>query len=763
MQSPTFHSELQLTPDREHPPNSRNELFLALGILCVLILVPFWKLALMQGYIITDDIFASDIMNEGFPYRYVLSEVLKSGTAPLWMPSIYGGFPLLARAEAGAAYPLNLLLFGLLPPYTALNVTILSTLVIGALGMYLYVREIGGGFVGGLAGGFAFAFSGYMLSHLKHLANVNASCWLPLGLFLIERAFRHSERKYLVWLGLIFGLQHLSGHTQVAYYSGVLYIAYFLFCYRGKSGKQAPFWKPLVKNGFSWMFVGSMVLGSALGAVQLLPTYELVSLSQRSGGVTFEYASDYAYDPANLLMFAYPYVNGDIGDGTYTRQSIFWEDYGYVGLTVLLLGLYACRKSWKNRYVKFYAALFVCSLFLVLGRNTPVYEAVFYLVPGMKYFRFPTRFLLIADTSLIVLGAIGMTRLGDSPTMRSGKGKAGSGRIPRIPIFVGCLVVVDLLYFQLRQNPIVDADAWRTPPRTLAVLQADSGMFRLYVLGGNESHKMAFARARGWEGDLTPYIEQRDFLQPSSNALYGISTPDGYANLTPNYLVEVWGDQNRGGLVYRMCSLQQGQIFPAPAFSRLMRMYNVKYLFSLWPVLHGLELSDLGRKGEVFMYEVESPLPRAYLVSRTIPVHDIDDAKRLLLSGDFDPSREAMVYEWEDPHLPASDSLIGSVSIKSYTPNAVEFETRSNAQALLVFSDSYYPGWKAYVDGGETPVFQANITQRAIGIPPGDHEVMFVFRSSPAVVGLWVTLGSFVILLAYLVTKCRKEKATAGP
>jgi len=55
--------------------------------------------------------------------------------------------PLLARAEAGVCYPPNLLLYGILPPYPALDVSILLTLVIAGAGMYtlgqLHVRMLG--------------------------------------------------------------------------------------------------------------------------------------------------------------------------------------------------------------------------------------------------------------------------------------------------------------------------------------------------------------------------------------------------------------------------------------------------------------------------------------------------------------------------------------------------------------------------------------------------------------------------------------------
>jgi len=725
--------------------------FLAACLILVLaVIIPYWKLALLQGLVITDDIFTSDIMNDAFPTRYYLGETLKSASFPLWIPHIYGGFPLLARAEAGVCYPLNLLAFGLLSPYAALNLVILLTLIIAALGMYVYIREIDGTFAAGLIGGVAFAFSGYIVSHIKHLSNINAACWLPLGLVCIERALRKNEPAYFVLLAPVFGLQHLSGHTQVAYYSGVLYLVYCVFRYvvvrkqtaRTKYPNQA-----VPKVRLVLYCAGALALGSGMGAVQLLPTYELVSFSQRAGGVTFDYAANYAYDPSNIFTFIYPYINGDIGAGTYKGNSIFWEDYGYVGLTVLVLALYGAIKQWKSAYVKMFTTTAVVSYILVLGPNTPFYEAVFHLVPGMNYFRFPTRFLLITDLSLIVLGAIGATHL----SQRFSKQRIGS--LSRGDLVIFALVVADLWYFQLRQNPIVDIDDWLRTPQTAQLIRSREGKgnetFRIYVIGGSESHKLAFAKARGWQGDLQPYIDQREFLQPSSNVLYGFSTPDGYANLTPNYLVEIWGDQNRGGLVFRTASVQENRFVPSPAFWKLMSMYNVKYILSLWPIVHEDEARPLGKIGQVFLYEHLGVLPRAYLVGNVKTVHDIDEAKRLMVSAEFNPQREALVYETVD--IAHSGTVTGDVVLTGYTSNRVEMRVSTKTDAVLIFSDSYYPGWKAFIGEREVKILQANVTQRAVPVPAGEHVVRFVFESEPVIRGLWITGFSVFLTAIFLI------------
>jgi len=731
----------------------KNEIFLASLIITLLVLSAFWKLTLMKGFIITDDIFTSDIMNEGFPYRFSMSQAIHNGEFPFWVPEIYGGFPLLARAEAGICYPINIIFFGLFSPWAALNIVILLTILTAGISAYIYVREVGGNFYAALSSGVAFALSGYLLSHLKHLSNVNAACWLPLGLYFIEKTIKENRSRYLVWFSLIFGIQHLSGHTQIAYYSGVFYLFYFIFRFIHQQklpGSQKNIlqknhsenvWKKLATNRLTYFFIGMLFIGSLLGAVQLFPTYELVSLSQRSGGVTFDYASNYAYDPKNLGMFIYPYINGDIGNLTYTGNSIFWEDYGYVGLIIFLLALHAAFRLWKNWYVKFFTIASIVSIILVLGPNTPIYKFVFEYVPGMKFFRFPTRFLLITDLSLVVLAGLAFSDF-INRYFKTNVKTAGA--------LLFCLIAVDLLFFQLRQNPIVDSEEWLRKPKSVEMIKQDTSIYRIFCVGGNQAHTLTFQKARGWEGDLQPFIEQREFIQPSSNVLYGLSTPNGYANLTPNYIVDIWGDQNRPGAIMKTAGIQDDKFFPTPIFWRLMNMYNVKYLSSLWQFVPQDGVEELGKYGDAYFYRNNNFLPRAFLVGKFKLVSDVNEAINVLFSKEFDPKNAVILFQTPEGYN-SSDSVHGNVRIIHYSRNNVKMDVEVDKDGILVFSDSYYPGWKAKVDGRDTKIYQSNVTQRAVIIPSGNHRVEFIFQPETILVGFLFTILGIVLFIIFLI------------
>ncbi len=74
------------------------------------------------------------------------------------------------------------------------------------------------------------------------------------------------------------------------------------------------------------------------------------------------------------------------------------------------------------------------------------------------------------------------------------------------------------------------------------------------------------------------------------------------------------------------------------------------------------------------------------------------------------------------------------------TPERVTIEVVSDGPRMLVLNDTLYPGWQAFIDGGRTTIWQANLSQRAVLIPSaGRHMVTFEFSSHPLQIGAIVS------------------------
>jgi lysophospholipase L1-like esterase len=68
---------------------------------------------------------------------------------------------------------------------------------------------------------------------------------------------------------------------------------------------------------------------------------------------------------------------------------------------------------------------------------------------------------------------------------------------------------------------------------------------------------------------------------------------------------------------------------------------------------------------------------------------------------------------------------------------------------FVVLAEKFYPGWRAYVDGRQVPVYKANYTFQAIAVPQGEHEILFSFQPTDFILGFVITMATCIGLLAY--------------
>ncbi|WP_281321765.1 YfhO family protein [Flavobacterium aestivum] len=99
----------------------------------------------------------------------------------------------------------------------------------------------------------------------------------------------------------------------------------------------------------------------------------------------------------------------------------------------------------------------------------------------------------------------------------------------------------------------------------------------------------------------------------------------------------------------------------------------------------------------------------------------------------------------------AKDSS-ATITLDSYKPNNLKYTSTNSKEGLAVFSEMYYEkGWKALVDGKETPIMRADYALRAIVVPAGKHSIEFKFDPQVVKTGGMITLISSVGMLFLLV------------
>ena len=90
----------------------------------------------------------------------------------------------------------------------------------------------------------------------------------------------------------------------------------------------------------------------------------------------------------------------------------------------------------------------------------------------------------------------------------------------------------------------------------------------------------------------------------------------------------------------------------------------------------------------------------------------------------------------------------GTARITAYEDNRIELDADTPTDGILVLSEVYYPGWKAYVDGSATEVMRADYNLRGIAVTGGTHHVVFVFSPPPFVTGAWISAAGVIVCLA---------------
>ncbi len=154
--------------------------------------------------------------------------------------------------------------------------------------------------------------------------------------------------------------------------------------------------------------------------------------------------------------------------------------------------------------------------------------------------------------------------------------------------------------------------------------------------------------------------------------------------------------------------------------------------------------------GDVKIYANQDLLPRAYVVTETIAAQTPQEAVQLLQEQlAAEPMLPPTTVVEGLPALEGADSDGGvSAEIVSYTPERVEVRAETAAPGLLVLADAFYPGWRAAVDGVETPIVPANVLFRGVPLSEGEHTVVFTFEPTNWRLGVGLAALGLILLAA---------------
>lgn len=732
--------------------------------------------------ILKNTFIVGDYYLQFLPWSKIYAESIKNFMLPWWTPLIHCGFPLVAEGQIGAFYPLNLLLFFVLPFKVAYNYSFVIHLIIAALSIYLYMKCLGIEEIPATFSALIFIFGSAYGGCFYNIATLRTLCWFPAVIYLLELAFLKQKKFYLYLAGIIIAMQLLAGFLQMAIYSIGFYIFYFIF----KLFKEKQLFR--LRVDYTIAFVISLAISFLLSAPQLLATYELAGFSSRVNA-TLDFALWKSFLPLGLVTLIFP------------NWGTIFGSILYVGIVPLIFAIVACHDV-KNKYIAFFMLMFAVSFLLAIGKYNPLY-VLFIKATRLYSFRNPSKFLFFATFAASVLAGLGLhnfltrgalyfkvkklaitlatsaillllsanivIRFGRDAILAIGKdyvtNHIANRSYIRFPL-ASYYERVDSIYNNLAKviafnNPytlaailftiIVAVVFWAASKKLirqkvlaislLAITLIDLRIFAFYGIGfgGNikpwpsrsgSSAVVEFLKKSGTD-DYRIYVfkeesSSRIALRANSNMLYNLSSVGAYSPLvTRDYqylLKDLECVDDSLGLAPTSENILKNSL-------KLLSLLNVKYILSEdkaeTPSLKLIQVID-----GIYVYENINVLGRAFLVKKAI-MKKREDIPEYMNSNEFDPKNTVVLEEgFSDISqlYPKYFQFQGEVKILTKTPASLELEINASGDGFLVVSDLYYPGWRVYIDGKEENMYRADYILRAVRVPGGQHRVSFIYK-----------------------------------
>jgi hypothetical protein len=743
-------------------------------------------------------LFGSDYFAASYFYMEWLSGEFARGAIPKWLPYVYGGVPWFANAGA-TWYPPRLLGDLFLPAYKLFAFMYFVQGAAAGLGAFLLFRELRCRPWVAFVAALSYQFTGVLMSfvYAGHDGRMIVASFAPMAFFFLHRAIRTGGVGAFAGVAATYGMCMLSNQIQSTYYlllAGALW-AVFVLWQHGYFRRAKPLLRRVVLG------VVAIALAFGLAAVNFLPFLGYVDASPRAGeGRGYEYATSWSMAPGEIVALAVPEQSGILQDyrNDVEGANPFKYHTEYVGafaLALLLLGAFFSR---RDRRWWFFAGLGAFMLTISLGGHTPIYRLYYDVLPGVKQFRAPSVSFFLVAFALTAMAALTLERLaavraglddegatGRRSRSRRAADAAGFGRSRwiafglvaiallgaaagpaldgaaqnaatgwlRFATFSAAIAATLWLWLDGRIRATVAAvvlsltivtDLWIIDRQFFEVTQPPAVMFRADGVADFLARDAASGRV--WNlpplGRLPAYHGPTNYLMrfgvdqitgEHGNQLQRWNEYLGAGETTYTDLHNVFGEFQR--------SATTGGVASTP----LLNAAAVRYVVARadiglpWPVAY--------QDPSGVVYGNPNALPRAYLVPEARVVEPGGALEAMLADG-WNPAVVAFLEEAPAVEMYEGGSPAGNVQILDRQSDRVLLRAEALRPAILVLAENHYPGWQARVDGEDVPVLRVNHTLLGIAVDRGEHSVEFVFRPPALYRGLWISVGSLLVVMA---------------
>lgn len=729
----------------------------------------------------------------------------KTGEEALWTNAMFGGMPTYQIS----AKPKNNLLTYVEKSMSLYIGRPAGYFIAGMIGFYALMLLLGVSPWLSLLGAFLFGFTTNSLTlfeagHNSKLMAIMTSAPVIAGVLLLFK------EKYLLGaavFGVALGVNIGTNHPQMTYYLAICMILLVIIqlVKSIKSGQLASFAKAIG----TMSVVAILSVGSS--ASKLWTTYEYTKETMRggqilkadpsasvntnaTGGLEWDYAMQWSNGLGDVLAIFIPKVVGggsgewldgksSLGKAVGQRQPFQFGTYfgslpftsgpayfGVVAFFLFVLGLFVVKgeiKWWILGAVIFTILLSMGKHFELLNR------IMFDYIPMFNKFRAPSSILSVTAIFIPILGVLALSEMlkADNKEQYIKPLLISSGILGGISFilwiaggsFFDFNAPGDEQYAQIKDAVIdqradmVSSSALRSlmfilivagalfaylkdkiNQTVLVALVSVLGLFDLVQIGKGYLDKKDFVSKSTYKSEFEPRQVDTQILQDKDpNFRVLDATINTFNSASTSYYHKTIGGysavkmQRYQDLIERHISQNNIEVF---------NMLNTKYFIIK------------GQDGNPTSQRNPAALGNAWFVNNIKMVPNAN-AEIDSLNG-FDPAGDAIIHEeFKDYVAGLKPSKNGSITLKSYTPNKIEYESNTDGDQLAVFSEIWYgpnKGWQAYIDGQAVDHIRANYVLRAMKVPTGKHTIVFEFKPKAYYLGETISLICSGILLALL-------------
>lgn len=732
----------------------------------------------------------SDAVSQFWIWRNLAIDLFRSGQSPFWNPYALSGSPLVPIFHSSFFSPFNLFFF-LFERLRAMSLIIVFQPLLAALFMYLLLRVLKLSNFSSLFGGVIFGFSGFMLGWLEWGNVGHTLLWLPFFIWITEKYLLKKSRLYLMLLIASLGISLSAGHPQTFFYCFSVWFLYFIWRIWAEIKWKSLFLVALISGLFCLCFSFLILPAAESFTNSIRPVENYVS------------QNNYGFFPLfHSITFLAPDFFGNPATGNWWGKGFnYQEQIAYFGLIPLLFALFAFFSRGKK--LLFWKIIFLVSVLFAF--KYPFGWLIYFLKVPLLSTASASRILFLNAFSGAILASFGLELVkrgkkvipfklilflwilvsgyglavglayflalkeiqtglysGEALTIfnsLAGQMKIGLRNLVLPSIFLFLISCLALGYGKFKEKKIF------VNIFVLAVIFLTAGeLFRFgWKYNPFVKRELYFPQT-----PLTEYLqrnshyqrverERGEILPPNMWIPYGLYSASGYDPIYPlSYarLLSLLSGSSQNVSVSRYAEIDR---YRSPLFDLL----GIKYVLVIKRDERGVVSKegkpsykfDLDKfkkvydSGSVAVLENLKAFPRVFFPKTIIVASNNEEAARETLSNAEKLNGVAVVTGKSGVFLGELPAL-GKAKMRTeiYQSGEIVLLTESETKTFLVMTDTFFPGWKIFINDSEGKIYRTDVSFRGVLIPAGKHTIRFIYDPLSFKFGVGISLFSLIVL-----------------